>query len=106
MVADFETNRLRERTQSRVAVINVLESKTLKIRKGQTDLLDCMQCFSFTFFDRKILEEKYIPKDEVSGYNEDCKTAGHGLPCHHGHHWGSLQVYLPSSDEVLMVLGP
>ena len=121
LVADFETKRLRELTQSLVAVINVLESKPLKISTGQKDLLDCMQCFSFTFLTndvlenetvadifaniskgeqllvtkedkndglipleektcqkeicRKIWEEKYIPKDEVSGFTEDCKTA-------------------------------
>ena len=48
-VADFETRRLRELTQSLTAVINVLESAPLMISTGQKDLLDCMQCFSFRF---------------------------------------------------------
>ena len=48
-VADFETRRLRELTQSLTAVINVLEAAPLMISTGQKDLLDCMQCFSFRF---------------------------------------------------------
>ena len=122
LVADFETRRLRELTQSLTAVINVLESAPLMISTGQKDLLDCMQCFSFKFLTnevvendtvqdifvnitrdgqlsslpedqtgdglipqeertcqkeicRKIWEEKYVPKDEVPGYKEDCKSA-------------------------------
>ena len=124
LVADFETQRLRELTGSLASVITVLESKPLKISSGQKDILDCMHCFSFKFLTnnvsendtvqdifvnitkveqtflpepeaeahedglipqeektcqkeicRKIWEEKYIPKDEVPGYKEDCKSA-------------------------------
>ena len=122
-MADFETQRLRELTQSLSAVVTVLESKPLNISTGQKDIIDCMNCFSYKFltndvFDnetvqdifvnitrveqeelenrsivsddglipqeektcqkeicRKIWEEKYIPKDEVPGYKEDCKSA-------------------------------
>ena len=40
-------------TQSLTAVINVLESAPLMISTGQKDLLDCMQCFSFRFWQRE-----------------------------------------------------
>ena len=56
LVADFETQKLRELTQSLAAVISVLESKPLKISTGQKHILGCMHCFSFKFLTNEVYE--------------------------------------------------
>lgn len=60
LVADFETQKLRELTQSLSAVITVLESRPLRISTGQKDILDCMHCFSFKFLTNEVMENDTI----------------------------------------------